>query len=338
MVQGQESAVAETAIVETSYDTNIPEENLNDTSFAEAVRISQTGTATLNQVTTSTTGMAISPLFGMGVLGVWQYFKTDPTMRADLPWYSNPWVWGICFVIFALAKWKDTFGVFVPDALKKPLHVVDIFEDKLSAFIVMLAVIPANVITNMPQSGATTTAAAGAANGGLFAVVPGFVNPWLAAIPVAILVFVVVWMVSHAVKVLLLLSPSSFINFFVKIAKGVLLAFMAFLSWASPVAGIIFCAVLVLCCIPIFAWAYRWNVFGSIFAWDYLFSRHCVELNDGEDITGFTTVNFGKVKPMSYGKLSRVGDELSFRYRPWMVFAEREVRMNVKDLNVMVRK
>ena len=83
--------------------------------------------------------------------------------------------------------------------------------------------------------------------------IPGFVNPWLAAIPVAILVFLVVWMVSHAVKVLLLLSPSSFINFFVKIAKGMLLAFMAFLSWASPVAGIVFCAVLVLCCIPIFA-------------------------------------------------------------------------------------
>jgi hypothetical protein len=36
------------------------------------------------------TGVAISPLLGVGVVGAWQYYHTPPEQRAKLSWYSDP--------------------------------------------------------------------------------------------------------------------------------------------------------------------------------------------------------------------------------------------------------
>lgn len=341
---GQELAtppeISETAIVENEYPTvNLAE--VNDTAFGDAVRI--------NQIATSTTGMAISPLLGMGVLGAWKYVTAETAeARAALPWFANPWVWGIAFSVFALAKWKDTFGFAVPEPLKKPLQAVDIFEDKVSAFIVMLAVIPVNIASNLPQAGgdgggAIPSAAAGGDGGANLVMMagvglPGVITPWLIAIPFAIGAFVVVWTVSHGVKCLLILSPSIWVTGLVKFAKAMLLAFLVLLSSLSPWAGIGLSILLVLLCIPIFAYAYRWNVFGTIFVWDYLFSRNCIPLRKGEELTGFVTRRFGDVKPLTYGSIRRAGGELAFRYRPWLVFPPREVRMTVGELGVAVRR
>ena len=37
-----------------------------------------------------TTGIAISPLLGVTVMGVWRYYKTPESQRAQLPWYNSP--------------------------------------------------------------------------------------------------------------------------------------------------------------------------------------------------------------------------------------------------------
>ena len=114
------------------------EAEYNDTEFAAAVALSQT--------ITSTTGIAMSPLLGMGALGAWKYYQSDEAYRNSLPWYSSPWVWGICFGIFLLLKSKDTLGVWIPEVVKKPITVLDDLTDKASAVIVALAVIPAAVL------------------------------------------------------------------------------------------------------------------------------------------------------------------------------------------------
>ena len=66
-----------------------PDGEFNETEFGTAVALSQT--------VTSTTGVAMSPLLGMGALGAWQYFRTDESQREFLPWYTEPWVWGTLF-------------------------------------------------------------------------------------------------------------------------------------------------------------------------------------------------------------------------------------------------
>ena len=41
------------------------------------------------------TGVAISPLMGVGVVGAWQYFQAKtPEQKAKLPWFANPSVLG----------------------------------------------------------------------------------------------------------------------------------------------------------------------------------------------------------------------------------------------------
>ncbi|MFT5469412.1 MAG: hypothetical protein ACI8UO_004533 [Verrucomicrobiales bacterium] len=308
--------------------------------FGKAVAISKMSTAALSRITTETTSLAISPLFGMGALGVWQWWKADSEARAELPWYTNPWIWGGAFVIFGLAKWKDTFGVFVPELLKKPLQVIDIFEDKISAFIVMLAVIPLNITA---AAGQFVSAAAEPSPGGPEMITAGVppmlaLTPMVVFVPFAILIFLVVWGVSHAVKCIMLLSPSSWLTLGVKVAKGVLLAIIAFVSSLSPLAGTLICLVLILICFPIYAWAFRWNVFGTLFAFDSLFSRSALPLKEKEELWGFVTSNFGSVKARSYGRIRREGDEIVFRYRPWLVFRAREVRMGVAERMVAIRR
>ena len=48
------------------------------------------------QTISTITGVAISPLLGMGAVGAWQYFKwqqAPESSRGQLPWYANPLFW-----------------------------------------------------------------------------------------------------------------------------------------------------------------------------------------------------------------------------------------------------
>ena len=48
----------------------------------------------LAQTISTVTGVAISPLIGVGALGAWQWFgaKTDE-QKANLSWYAQVWFW-----------------------------------------------------------------------------------------------------------------------------------------------------------------------------------------------------------------------------------------------------
>ncbi len=300
-------------------------EALNDTFFGNVVRLEQT--------VSSTTGMAISPLLGMGVLGVWQYLKTEAEFRDQLPWYTNPWVWGVAFGIFGLGLLKDTVGIAVPEVLKKPLAALDVLENKLSGLVVALAVIPASIASQIPENTIT-----GAADGGPVLAGAPMIAPVFVAIPLILIMFGAVWMTFHALRCLLLLSPSSIITAGILTLKALFLGGFAILATISPWLGVALSAVIVIFCICISGWAFRWNVFGSLFAWDVLLSRFEDPLKDGEMISGFARPDMKGVKPRTYGSIRRDGSDLVFRYHPWLIFPAREVRFPLEGLRLGVRK
>ena len=41
------------------------------------------------------TGVAVSPLLGVSVIGAWTWWRTEAAMRDKLPWYCQPVAWGI---------------------------------------------------------------------------------------------------------------------------------------------------------------------------------------------------------------------------------------------------
>ncbi len=327
-VLAQESPPPPPETPETPAETET-ETALNDTIFANAVR--------LDRAVSSTTGMAISPLLGMGVLGMWQYLKAENGDRAQLPWFTNPWVWGVALGLFGLGFLKDTFGMVVPEVLKKPLAALDVLENKASGLVVALAVIPASVATQLPAP-AEPGAALGAGDGApVLAVVP-MVAPVLLAIPLMIVMFGAVWMVFHALRCLLLLSPSSIITGAILGLKGLFLAGFAVLASISPWLGVALSLVIVIFCIAISGWAFRWNVFGTLFAWDVLLSKFDEPLKDGEELRGFARPGLPDVKPRTYGSVRRDGEELVFRYQPWLIMPEREARFSLENRRLGVRK
>ena len=194
----------------------------NDSEFGTAVVLSET--------ISTTTGVAISPLLGMGVLGAWQYFRADESMREALPWYTAPWIWGICFGIFLLLKSKDTVGAWIPEMVKKPITVVDDLQEKASALIVGLAVIPAAVMADFKEMVPQTAIEAPVA-------MAPFVLPILVAVG-SIVIFAIVWLAFHALSSIKILSPSSLINTAISIFKGAFLAVFAFLAALNPWGGV----------------------------------------------------------------------------------------------------
>ncbi|MEO0446010.1 MAG: hypothetical protein AAF191_08040, partial [Verrucomicrobiota bacterium] len=243
----------------------------------------------------------------------------------------------VCLGIFLLGNMKDTVGVVVPEMLKKPLSVLEVLEDKLSAAVVALAVIPPTIMAHLPEEG--ETALREGAEGPLLAAIPGVAFP-LMLLPLAFLMFGSVWMVFHAVKCLLLLSPSSFVTAGVKFCQGIFLVLFAGTAYFTPWLGIIVSVVLAVGCLLIFGWAFRWNVYGSLFVWDFLTQTSRVPLDEGEkEFSGFLLggQEVG-VKPRSFGRLSQDGENLQFTYKPYLLFPARTVTIPREGYRVGLRK
>jgi hypothetical protein len=160
------------------------------------------------------TGVAISPLLGSSAMGAWRYYRTPAELRDRLPWFCHPGVWGSCFALLALCFLKDTLGAATPALLKKPLDLLELFEDKLSAVIASAAIIPL-IAAQMAHAFADAPAASPSLSGDVNygSVIPfaiSFLDARLFFIPFALFAFGVVWITSHAVNVLIVLSPFGF--------------------------------------------------------------------------------------------------------------------------------
>ncbi|MCD6051509.1 MAG: hypothetical protein K0Q55_2918, partial [Verrucomicrobia bacterium] len=91
---------------------------------------------------TTITGVAISPLLGVGVVGAYTYFDTPREKHGQLPWYARPWFWVPALILVGLCFAKDTAGTALPTVLKKPLDIADAVENKISGLVAVGAFVP----------------------------------------------------------------------------------------------------------------------------------------------------------------------------------------------------
>ncbi|RYD39098.1 MAG: hypothetical protein EOP85_16550, partial [Verrucomicrobiaceae bacterium] len=171
----------------------------------------------LSQGITEITGVAISPLLGVSAVGAWRYWQTPQATRDSLPWYAQPWAWGTGLAILSLCFLKDSLGTAIPGIFKKPLDMVELFEDKLSALVASGAFVPL-VAQEMArhieakQAIAIPTATIGTL--GLTSIDAAWI-----LVPAAVVSFLVVWVCSHAINVLIILSPFSTLDAVLKLAR-----------------------------------------------------------------------------------------------------------------------
>src|SRR5688572_17834836 len=236
------------------------------------------------------TGIAISPLLGTSAYGAYKYFTArDSAAREALPWYAKISFWLPALLLVAVCAAKDAFGTMVPPGLKKPLDVLETIENKFSGLVAAGAVIPFAMDAMRAMifdGGAPTAAAPVLAHSGLAAIqFAAFDASWLLnllTVPFGVAIFVLVWVGSHAINVLILLSPWGAIDAALKVGRTALLGLITLSATMNPWIGAALSVVVIIFAYLVSGWAFRLTIFGSVFSWEFV-TRRCRRFQPAED-------------------------------------------------------
>lgn len=280
------------------------------------------------------TGIAISPMLGVSGVGAYQYFKADtPEEKAKLPWFAQISFWLPAMLLVGVCAFKDTIAAVAPPGWKKPLDIAETLENKVSGLVAAGAVVPSIVAlgSKLIMSSAGLDHAP-VVVGGLGMIQLGAIDmSWLLTIlmvPLSIAVFAVVWVVGHAINVLILLSPWGAVDTVLKGLRTSVLSLVAATAYIDPVVGVTISAVIVVAAYFMAGWAFRLMVFGTEFTWDFFTFRakRFKLLADGNKL--FTAREIAGVPMRTYGRLFQETDgRLIFKFRPWLVLPERTIEI-----------
>ncbi len=271
------------------------------------------------------TGVAISPLMGVSAVGAWQYFHAKtPEQKARLPWYANPMFWGPALLLVGACFVKDSCGVVLPAALKKPFDVAETIEHKISGLVATGAFVPiaASIFHSSGAGDGVSLSAAG------FAAID---LSWLynaLMVPVAMAAFFIVFLASNAINIIILLSPFTVFDAALKAFRTAIIASIVVSSWANPWLGAAWALVIIGFCYLIAGWSFRLSHFGLVFVWDVV-TRRCNRFTPDKTANKmFLGRKINQVPARTYGKLSRdVKGNLVLDYRPWLVLPARTLTL-----------
>lgn len=308
---------------------------------AETKKAEKTPGLELATMASQVTGIAISPLLGVGGVGAYQYFKADtPEEKAKLPWFAQVSFWLPALLLVGVCAFKDSIAAVAPPGWKKPLDVAETLENKVSGLVAAGAVVPSLVALGSKlfvQSSALEPAPVLVGGFGMLPVAAVDLS-WLLTIlmvPLSIAVFAVVWVVGHAINVLILISPWGAVDTALKGMRTGILSLVAGTAYIDPVVGATLSAVIVIVAYFMAGWAFRLMVFGSVFSWDFftLRRRRFQLLADGNKLFTGRDVNGAPLR--TYGRLHQDADgKLVFKFRPWLVMPERSVEVPREGLVV----
>ncbi|MDO8542937.1 MAG: hypothetical protein Q7S40_21040 [Opitutaceae bacterium] len=292
------------------------------------------------------TGIAISPLLGTAGYGAYQWFQAkDDAARAKLPWYAQAKFWLPALLIVGICAAKDSFGATVPPGWKKPLDVLETLENKLSGLVAAGAVIPFAIDTmaKLLIEHDSASLDGGFATTGLATIPFGAMDlSWLInllTVPFGVAIFVLVWLASHAINVLILLSPWGAIDAALKVGRTALLGLITAAATTDPRWGALFSIIVIIVAYFVAGWAFRLTIFGSVFCWDFLTRRRRRFSPAPDRNRMFAGANFTGVPVRTYGHLVRRADgQLEFAYQPWLFLPERVAAVPVENASLAVGK
>ena len=285
----------------------------------------------LSQGVSEITGVAISPLLGVSAMGVMTYYKTEPHLRHRLPWYCHPGVWGTGLALILVCFLKDFLGAAAPPLVKKPLDFLELFENKLSALVATVGFVPLVALAMAQFNKIQPQAVNHLADSGL-AVMPlasvvdfGVHTPWI-SIPVAMVAFGVVWLSSHAINVLIALSPFGIVDAGLKLVKLGLMALVAGSYLIHPYAGAAVSLLLILIGMLFAGWSFRLTLFGTLMGRDFLLNKRATTTDVESGVKGFLARRVAGVPVRTLVRLQQdpAGSPI-LTYHPWLLLPERRI-------------
>lgn len=279
------------------------------------------------------TGVAVSPLLGVSVIGAWTWLKADDLERERLPWYCHPAAWGIGLGLIALCLMKDILGAMVPAIAKKPLDWLELFENKASALMASTAFVPLVAIAMSQVDRIQREAASGAAVLPLASIADSAMHtPWV-TVPVAVAVFFIVWLSSHAINVLIAFSPFGLVDAALKLTKLGLLVVVAGSAAIHPWLGIAVALVLIGLGVLLAGWSLRLMIFGMLMGRDLIFDRRAGASEARQGAKAFLARRTGGVPVRTRGIVML--DELGrarFEWRAWLLGPKRTLPLEESSL------
>jgi hypothetical protein len=292
----------------------------------------------ISKTVATVTGIAISPLLATGALGVYENLsaKTEE-QKAALPWYAQ---WSFILPalgIVGVCAAKDSLGAVLPPGFKKPLDVLETIENKATGLVAAGAVVPLTMNSLSKMIVAQAPASPVIESTGLAAIHIGAIDgSWflnLLTIPFGVAVFALVWMASHAINALILLSPWGAIDAALKGARTALLGLITLSAMLNPWISAALSLVIIVIAYLIAGWAFRLTIFGAIFSWDFFTLRkHRFTPADKENKLFSSTQLTKQGVPMrTYGRLINEPENgrLTFAYKPWLVLPEKTVTVTM---------
>jgi hypothetical protein len=279
------------------------------------------------QALSTITGVAISPLLGVSAVGAWQYCQAaTPAQRAGLPWFAQPWFWAPAFLVVALCALKDVFGVTMPALLKKPFDVLETIGHKVSglvaigAFVPLVATVFRSAGTNVPASLNLSTTSG---HGFLAAIDASWLGNAL-AVPLMMWVFLLVFLASNAINILILLSPFPVVDAGLKLFRLGALGTVVATSFLNPWVGALWSLAIILLAWFMAGWSLRLWHFGVVFIWEICARRSRRFAVNPFGVWIFLARKIDRVPIRTYGRCVRNEQgALVFHYRPWLVLAGR---------------
>ena len=290
--------------------------------------------AAISKTVAVVTGVAISPLLGTGALGIYENLsaKTEAE-KAALPWYAQ---WSFILPalgIVGICAAKDSFGAIVPPGFKKPLDVLETIENKASGLVAAGAVVPFTMSAMSKMIVAHAPASPVIESTGLAAIHIGAIDgAWflsLLTIPFGIAIFALVWMASHAINALILLSPWGAIDAALKGARTALLGLVTISATLNPWISAALSLVIIVVAYLVAGWAFRLTIFGTVFSWEFLTRRKSRFTPSDKENKVFSSSQLAKqgVPMRTYGRLINEPENgrLTFAFKPWMVLPEKTI-------------
>lgn len=289
---------------------------------AESTKPSATNQQALEaaKALTKITGIAISPLLGVGAVGAydrWEARNWTEEQKAKLPWYAQWKFFLPALLLVGLVAFKDAAGAALPPGWKKPLDMAEAMENKLTGLVAAGAVVPS--VAAVFHSQLTSTASAPVMHAGMLGA-----DLWpllnILAVPLAITIFVVVWLVGHVINVLILVSPWGAVDAALKSARTAIIASLVALNFIKPELAALLSLVIVVVAYFLAGWSFRLMVMGAVYSWDFLtFRNKRFQPQPGANQM-FTSRRIEKTPIRTYGRLSReTSGALVFEYRPWLI-------------------
>ena len=263
------------------------------------------------------TGLAISPLLVLVLLGWIDFARAGGLDAATLPIHANPWLLAPCTLVLAAALAKKCVSPAIPLPVRKTLDAGEYLEAKLSALVAAGVLLPSIIATMAAATG--DPAAGGVQAAGLAA---GWAT-YLWLVPAALVVFAAVWITFHAVDGLVLLSPFAIIDTLLVALRATVLVVLGLALLASPLLALALCAPVIVLSLLFAGWCVRLDLFAMCLALDILLARGERADPSRGPVRAFLAARGHGAPIRTMGHAEPCDGGMRFTYRPFFVLPRR---------------